>query len=144
MTENENTKKEVMHFGNHLTIDGYGGDFAKLNDKDTVMKVLDELPEKLHMKKLTEPFLVFAESNDKKDPGGWTGVVTIAESHISIHTFPARKFVSADVYTCTDNLEIDFILNYFKELFDLKDIESNHIIRGKRYPAHNLVDPETA
>jgi S-adenosylmethionine decarboxylase len=133
---------QTVHFGNHLTIDGYDGDFHALNDRDTVMKVLDELPNLLHMKKLQKPFLIAAAPNDKKDPGGWTGVVTIAESHISVHTFPARHFVSADVYTCTNDLNVEFILEYFKKNFLLKEIESNHIIRGTRYPAHNLSEPK--
>lgn len=135
------SKKEekTKHFGNHLTIDGYGGDFEKLNNREVVFKVLDELPNILGMKKLAEPFLISAPSNNKKDPGGWTGVVTIAESHISVHTFPARRFVSADVYTCTEDLEEKFILDYFRKLFDLEDIECNNIIRGTRYPGEDLV-----
>lgn len=142
MSDTIANSKNTIHFGNHLTIDGYGGDFDALNNRDVVMKVLDELPELLHMKKLQKPFLIAASPNDKKDPGGWTGVVTIAESHISVHTFPARHFISADVYTCTDTLDIDFILKYFKELFGLQDIEWNHIIRGTRYPANNLSNPK--
>jgi len=142
MSKENTAQTETIQFGSHLTIDGYGGNFDALNDRDTVMKVLDELPELLSMKKLQKPFLIAAAPNDKKDPGGWTGVVTIAESHISVHTFPARHFVSADVYTCTDTLDIQFILAYFQKLFSLSDIESNHIIRGTRYPAQNLCEPK--
>ena len=127
------TDKEISHFGEHVTIDGYGGNPEKLNDKEIVLKVLDELPEKLDMLKLSEPVVYKAEPNDKKDPGGWTGVVTIAESHISIHSFPGKGFVSADVYTCKNGMDVDFILNYFKETFDLKEIEHNLILRGTKY-----------
>lgn len=81
-------------------IDGYGGDKNKLNDKELVFKCLDELPELLFMGKLSKPEVYFAKGNGGKDPGGWSGFVVIIESHISIHTFPARGFLSADVYTC--------------------------------------------
>jgi len=76
-----------MHFGEHLTIDGYGGSFEKLNDKELVLKCLNELPEKIGMKKFAEPSVYRALPNGKEDPGGWSGFVVIQESHISIHTF---------------------------------------------------------
>lgn len=127
-----------MHFGEHLTIDGYGGVFEKLNDKDLVFNCLKDLSIKLGMEKLAEPVVYFAKENDKKDPGGWSGFVVIAESHISIHTFPKRGFVSADVYTCKNGLDIEFVLNYFKDVFDLQDIEQNFIQRGTKYPKDNI------
>ena len=45
----------MNHFGEHLTIDGYGGDMPKLNSKEFVLECLNELPEKLEMKKLSDP-----------------------------------------------------------------------------------------
>lgn len=122
-----------MHFGEHLTIDGYRGNFEKLNNRDLILSCLDELPEKLDMHKLAEPSIYSAPENNKKDPGGWSGFVVISESHISIHTFPKKGFLSADVYTCKNNMDTEFILNYFKEKFELKEIEKNFIKRGINY-----------
>ncbi|MEX2007785.1 MAG: adenosylmethionine decarboxylase [Candidatus Levyibacteriota bacterium] len=127
-----------MHFGEHLTIDGYGGDKNLLDNKDVVLGILGNLPKELGMRILREPEVVYAPDNDLKDPGGWTGFVVIAESHMSIHTFPLRGFVSIDVYTCKNGMDTDFILKYLKEKFDLKDIESNFIKRGTRYPGENI------
>ncbi len=127
-----------MHFGEHLTIDGYGGNETLLNNELIVLKCLDELPELLGMKKLSKPQVYFAKSNDKKDPGGWTGVVVIAESHISIHTFPKRGFLSADVYTCRNGMDTDFIIQYFKKTFELTDVETNLIKRGTKYPESDI------
>lgn len=130
---------ETTSFGEHLTFDGYGGDPKKLNDKELVFSCLNDLPEKLGMNKLTEPQVVFAPENDEKDPGGWSGFVIIAESHISIHTFPKRKFMSADVYTCKNGMDTSFISDYFKKTFDLEDSEENFIKRGTKYPDKNLL-----
>lgn len=127
-----------QHFGEHLTIDGYGGEESKLNDRAIVLSCLNELPEKLDMYKLSTPEIYHSEGNDIKDPGGWTGVVVIAESHISIHTFPKRGFVSADVYTCKNGIDIDFIIRFFTEKFGLKNTETNFLKRGTRYPAENI------
>lgn len=127
-----------MNFGEHLTIDGYRGDKDLLDNREVVLRALDELPGKMGMNKLAEPYVCRALANDQKDPGGWTGFMLIQESHISIHTFPARGFMSADVYTCKNGLDTEFVVNYFKEIFKLQDIEQNFIKRGTRYPDHNI------
>ncbi len=129
---------QTTNFGEHLTIDGYGGDYQKLNDKEVVLKALQELPEKLGMKTLSEPVVYSAPDNGIKDPGGWSGFVVIAESHISIHTFPKRGFVSADVYTCRNGLDQEFVTSYMKDIFGLQDMETNFIMRGTRYPMENI------
>jgi S-adenosylmethionine decarboxylase len=90
----------MKHFGEHLTIDGYGGSLERLSDKSIVLKTLQELPRILSMHALSDAQVFEAKGNEKKDPGGWSGYVIIMESHISLHTFPKRGFLSADVYTC--------------------------------------------
>jgi len=85
------------------------------------------------MKKLSTPEIYFAKGNDIKDPGGWSGFVVIEESHISVHTFPGRGFLSADVYTCKNGMDTNYIKNYFKKTFELKELETNFIKRGLKY-----------
>ncbi|MDP1833511.1 MAG: S-adenosylmethionine decarboxylase [Candidatus Moranbacteria bacterium] len=134
----EKISAETVHFGEHLTIDGYGGDLAKLGDKKNVFDVVNELPDLLKMKKLSTPAVFFAPENGEKDPGGWRGFVVVAESHIALHTFPARGFVSADIYTCRNGLQVDFVVDYFKEKFKLQDVEINLLRRGTKYPVKNI------
>jgi S-adenosylmethionine decarboxylase len=126
------------HFGEHITIDGYGGSEEKLNDKELVLSCLNDLPGEMGMRKLSKPEIYFAPGNDIKDPGGWSGFVVIEESHISIHTFPKRGFVSADVYTCRNGLDRKFVVNYFTKKFNLSEIEENFIKRGLKYPISDL------
>jgi S-adenosylmethionine decarboxylase len=130
---------KIIQFGEHMTIDGYGGDPKLLNDKKLIFSVLADLPKTLGMRTLSEPMVVSAPDNGIKDPGGWSGFVIIAESHISIHTFPKRCFISADVYSCISGMPTEKIKDYFTEAFKLSDIETNFIKRGTRYPAGNLV-----
>ncbi|MEM7025543.1 MAG: adenosylmethionine decarboxylase [Pseudomonadota bacterium] len=127
-------------FGVHLTLDGYRGSPELLADRDHVHARLAELPDRLGMHKLAEPFLVEVGKLGPKDPGGVTGFVIIAESHISIHTFPLRGFVTADVYTCQNSLDTQAICAYFTEAFALGDLEVNLVRRGTRYPQHNIFD----
>lgn len=140
-TRNKNNPKptEVLqpeqwaNFGTHLTLDGYLGDSVLLNDMEKVFTVLDTLPEKLGMHKIITPYVIKCGGNDKKDPGGVSGFVMIAESHISIHTFPGRRFVSIDVYTCQDSLATEKIVGILKEEFGLGETETNVIKRGTRF-----------
>ena len=127
-----------MHFGEHVTIDGYGGSRELLDDQAVVQGALAHLVQALGMKPITEVQVVHVPGNGAKDPGGWSGFVMIEESHISMHTFPLRGFVSADVYTCRNGLDVDFIETYFKETFGLTDVEKNFLKRGTRYPETNL------
>lgn len=132
------SEMKQAHFGEHLTLDGYGGSYEKLNDRELVLSCLLELPEKLGMHPLAEPVVYAAADNQLKDPGGWSGFVVIAESHISIHTFPKRHFVSIDAYTCKNGMDTGIAIEYFKEKFDLDETETNLVIRGKKYPQENL------
>ena len=131
-------ESQTCNFGLHLMIDGYGGDPEKLNDREVVFRCLDELPGKTNMTKITDPVIKSFPGNDIKDPGGHSGFVMIAESHISVHTFPARKFVSIDVYTCKNEMDRDYIADYFKEQFGLSELEINFVKRGTQYPLQNL------
>jgi S-adenosylmethionine decarboxylase len=128
------------HFGVHLTLDGYRGSPQRLGDPELVRWWLDDLPGTLGMNPLAEAVLVDVDKQSDKDPGGLTGFVLIAESHISIHTFPLRGFVSADVYTCKDWLDTNLLLEHFQAAFDLEIVEHNLIIRGTQYPLQNIYD----
>jgi len=129
---------KIENFGEHLMIDGYRGNQEKLNDKYLVLSCLNDLPEQLGMKKLSNPEVYLAPGNDIKDPGGWSGFVVIEESHISIHTFPLKGFFTADVYTCRNGMDRDYIVKYFKDRFLFEDEEINFVNRGTRYPDSNI------
>ena len=137
--EDKESHSGTVQFGEHITIDGYGGDPELLNNEKVVSSVLSDLPKKLGMSTLSVPMVVSAPDNGLKDPGGWSGFVIIAESHISLHTFPKRRFVSADVYTCKNGMDMKTIVDYFTETFKLSDVETNFIKRGTKYPVQNLI-----
>ena len=129
---------QIENFGEHFILDGYFGDKVKLNDKKLVLGCMNDLVKQLGMTKLAEPVVLFAPGNDKKDPGGWSGFVIIMESHISIHTFPERGFVSIDTYSCKNGMDIALIEKYIVKAFALKETEVNFIKRGTKYPIDNI------
>lgn len=131
------TKKNQIPFGMHLMLDMYDCAPLTLNDTKLVYTLLDELPEKIGMRKLIKPYVVFSEGNDKRDPGGWSGFVIIQESHIALHTFIKRRFVTIDVYSCKE-FNTETATEYFKKAFKTKNVEAITEIRGKKYPPENI------
>ncbi len=130
-------RKATCNFGEHLTIDGYDGNPEALNSKKLVLYCLEQLPGLIGMNMLAKPKVYRAPECNKKDPGGWSGFAVILESHISIHTFPKRKFISIDVYSCRNGMDKKYIIGYFKRQFGLKKIEMHFIRRGTKYPVNN-------
>lgn len=124
-------------FGTHLMLDGYNCAKEPLENANILFELLDKLPGKIGMTKMTAPYIVFTEGNDKKDPGGWSGFVLIQESHISIHTFVKRKFFTFDIYSCKD-FDTQIVIEHLKELFKTDDLEYSIEERGKKYPSENL------
>ena len=62
-------------------------------------------------------------------PNGITGVAILAESHISVHTWPEKNFAAFDVFMCGEsqpNLAIDVMKKHFKPV----KINSKIIKRG--------------
>jgi len=127
--EAKQTKKQYKIFGKHLTIDAYGIDRSKLESHKGVFDLLHDLPEKLGMRKLTIPYVVFCEEDDKQGNWGISGFVMIYESHISAHTWPELGYVSMDVYSCREFDEKKTI-QFLKEYWGAKKMVTRVIPRG--------------
>jgi S-adenosylmethionine decarboxylase len=69
-------------------------------------------------------------------PGGVTGVVLLAESHLAVHTWPEIAAVTLDVYVCnlgTDNsARAESLLAALVAAFAPHDIERHALQRGAR------------
>jgi S-adenosylmethionine decarboxylase len=128
----------VEQFGVHIMIDGYGADEALLADRNYLRSLLDTLPAEMGMHPICAPQLVEVGPMNPKDPGGLSGFVMIAESHISFHTFPKRGFVTMDLYTCQCGLDRELAVKRLKSAFGLEDADVFIQERGMRYPADNL------
>ena len=64
------------------------------------------------------------------NPQGVTGVVVIAESHFSIHTWPEIKYASLDLFTCGDRVDPWLAFEYIKKKLQPGKWSSKEIIRG--------------
>ncbi len=128
-------------FGEHLVFDAYGCNPEKLNNMELCYDVLNTLVKMAEMRPMTPPFVIKSEGNlvlGGKDPGGFTGFVIIEESHISIHTFAKRGFVTIDLYSCKE-FPSDGIIEYLKKTFEAKDADVLKMERGLKYPSDNII-----
>ena len=122
----------MIGFGPHLMLDGYWCDKKKLQDLNLIYRILDELPTRIGMTKIMPPY-VFKYSGLKPEDWGLSGFVLIAESHISIHTFPEKSFVSVDIFSCK-GFDADFAGTYLKDTFEMSKVESRLLDRGTEFP----------
>jgi S-adenosylmethionine decarboxylase len=66
----------------------------------------------------------------KFEPHGVTGMVAIAESHVSVHTWPEHGFLAFDVCTCgKKEIALQVVQNFIKS-FGTCWVKEQHIIRG--------------
>lgn len=132
-------------FGLHLMLDGYGCNSDNLEDEDFVRGFLEEFPENIGMTKLMNPYVSRCEDADRKH-WGLSGFVLIAESHVSVHTFPWEGSISVDVFSCR-SFDVAAAEREIVQRFGIKSIERNILDRGVEYPrdlrlASRVVDCE--
>jgi len=128
-----NKRKEGnTYFGPHLMIDGYGCPKEKLNDVTTVYKFLDEIPDKIGMTKIMPPY-VFRYEGIRPEDWGISGIVLIAESHISVHTFAEKGYFNMDIFSCKD-FDVKDARDYVLKYFGATSCEENFLMRGREFP----------
>lgn len=119
-------------FGPHLMVDAYGCKCSKLEDLGLVASILEELPAAIDMTKIMPPY-VFRYSGEVPDDWGVSGVVLIAESHISLHTFPQKGFLSLDIFSCRD-FDFSYATDYIVREFEASHFERQLLCRGREFP----------
>ena len=65
----------------------------------------------------------------KFEPQGITGIAMLAESHISVHTWPEKGMAVCDVFTCGDHTDPQAGVEYMKMVLHATDIVSNEFTR---------------
>ena len=119
-------------FGPHLILEAYGCPKELLADLGLVSQALDAYPAQLDMTKIMPPY-VFRYQGTVADDWGVSGVVLIAESHISIHTFPEKGFVTLDIFSCRE-FDVDQAIKYFSGVFKPESHEKQVLMRGREFP----------
>jgi len=121
-------------FGPHLVLEAYNcKNKNKLADKDTIRQLLAEFPSQLNMTTIMEPQVMYYDGGEIPDDKGVSGFVIIAESHIAIHTFAEKGFLTLDIFSCKE-FNIEAAIDYVLRFFEPTHYEHKVFDRGREFP----------
>jgi S-adenosylmethionine decarboxylase len=115
------TRNGVRCAGVHLIIDLHGA--HGLNDIDLIERTLRRCVDAARATLLHIHLHHF-------QPSGVSGVAVLAESHISIHTWPDAGYAALDVFMC-GKADPDACVPVLREAFQAERVEVNEILRGR-------------
>lgn len=108
--------------GKHLILEFYGCAREALNHKEKIETVLVEAAVNAGATVIHPYFHQFS-------PEGISGMVMIAESHLSIHTWPEYGYAAVDVFVCGDYVDCDLAYETIRKALRA---QSSHMIEIKR------------
>lgn len=108
--------------GTHLIIDLRGA--SRLDDLEVMEKALRDSI------KAAKATLLHIHLHHFTPNGGISGVAVLAESHISVHTWPERNFAAFDVFMCGES-EPAKAIPVLEEAFAPTQVDVEEILRGK-------------
>jgi S-adenosylmethionine decarboxylase len=118
--------------GVHLIVDLHGA--KRLNDIDHIEATLRRCIEAARATLLHIHLHHF-------QPSGVSGVAVLAESHISIHTWPEAGYAALDIFMC-GSAEPDNCIPVLRDAFAAKRVEVNEILRGQELHEQSLRDQD--
>jgi spermidine synthase len=125
--------------GLHLTADLYGCGCGRglFVDASSLAELCRGAVARAGLTVVDDKFFTFPDWQGQ--PGGVTGAVLLAESHLAVHTWPERDGVTLDVYVCnfsTDNSgKAERLMDDLIIAFAPAEQNTNRILRGSADPA---------
>ena len=115
--------QKSSHQSKHLLLELYKCDYEKLNDESFLRCTLNRAA------KLAKATVLNLISN-KFDPQGVTAIALLAESHISIHTWPESNYSAVDIFTCGQNMMPQLASQYLIEALKAEEYSLRIIDRN--------------
>jgi len=106
--------QQLSHQSKHLLLELYRCDEEKLNDESFLRCTLNRAG------KLAKAKILNLISN-KFEPQGVTAIALLAESHISIHTWPESNYSAVDIFTCGQNMSPELASKYLIEALEAEE-----------------------
>ena len=78
-------------------------------------------------------FKILGEVEHRFEPEGYTFLFLLSESHLSVHTFPERKYLSFDLYTCRDYTDNSTYIEIFEWLTEKFQAEGTYQIIDRHF-----------
>jgi S-adenosylmethionine decarboxylase len=109
--------------GRHVIAELDGCDPVLLSDSKAIRRLLLEAARRAGATALAD------ETFDFKN-GGVSGFVLLAESHVSIHTWPEHRYAAVDIYTCGDQAVPDRGCVYLADALGASQMRMTSMTRG--------------
>lgn len=109
--------------GKHLTVDMYGCSFESLDNVAFVKDAMLTAVKEANMTLLDFTYHKF-------EPQGLTALALLAESHMSIHTYPEMGYAAVDVFTCGDHSRPDKAVQTLQRFLQPEKTKTTNIKRG--------------
>jgi len=109
--------------GRHLLVEFYGCDVNLLNKASTVKDLMEEAARAARAT-VVDSFV------HQFSPFGVSGVVVIAESHLTIHTWPEYGYAAVDLFTCGEDVDPWKCYYFLNEAFKAKHSTTIELRRG--------------
>ena len=100
-----NDEKKLIYKSKHFLLELYRCDYEKLNDESFLRCTLNNAA------KLANATVLNLISN-KFEPQGVTAIALLADSHLSIHTWPEAHYSAVDIFTCGQNMKPEISCTY--------------------------------
>lgn len=113
----------MKKLGSQLIVEYYGCDNAVLNDTNLIKQHMLTAAKKIGATIVGEVFHHF-------NPQGVSGAVIIAESHLSIHTWPEYGYAAVDFFTCGNSCHPQKGLTYLKSVLKANGELTKELERG--------------
>ncbi len=110
--------------GRHFILECYDCDAEILNDIDKIEYSIKEAARAAKTTIIKSLFHHFA-------PQGVSGVLVIAESHITVHTWPEHHYAAVDVFTCGDDADPEAACSFLIDAFAAQRTTMFEIKRGQ-------------
>ena len=112
-----------MAVGIHIIADMYGVDPETLARVEKMKEIFEGAIKHAKLSKISSDYYQFR-------PNGASGIVLIAESHLSFHTWPEHGLVTLDIYTCGDPEQAEKAYQYIKDYLNPERVDVIKIDRG--------------
>ena len=127
-----NDEKKLLYKSKHFLLELYKCDYEKLNDESFLRCTLNNAA------KLANATVLNLISN-KFEPQGITAIALLAESHLSIHTWPEVQYSAVDIFTCGQNMKPDISCKYLIQALMAEEHLLRVINRSPPLRGHNKV-----
>jgi len=127
----------MKKLGRHLIAEFADCDSQKLADVDFIEDCMNEAVRKSGATIISSIF-------HRYNPQGVSGVVVIAESHLSIHTWPEYNYAAVDFFTCGQSVDPYKAYNYMKKMLDSKKSQLSELDRGIPSEADEVLNHKPA